>query len=303
MAKLDIKGLQAGKRIRLGEKRNKTDFALWKFSKPEEKRDMEWNSPWGIGFPGWHIECSAMSMKYLGETFDIHTGGIDHIPIHHTNEIAQSEGATGKKFVKYWLHSDFLVMSDKEKMSKSLGNIVNLGTLESRGVDPLAYRYLCLGAHYRKRILFGEEILKNASNSFDRLKRKVIELKANIGDIKSKETESSNEYLERFHSNVFTDLNTPKALATMWDMLVDNNISDSNKYQLLLNFDKVFGLGLDKIQPERLEIEERTQQLLEEREIARKNKDWKRADELRKKIYDYGFIIEDTPEGLKLKKR
>ncbi len=301
LAKLDIEGLQAGQRIKMGEKKNKTDFALWKFSKPKEKRDMEWDSPWGKGFPGWHLECSAMSMKYLGKTFDIHTGGIDHIPIHHTNEIAQSEGATGKKFVNYWLHSDFLVTSDKEKMSKSLGNVVNLGSLEEKNIDPLAYKYLCLGVHYRKRILFGEEILKNASNSFERLKRKVFELKTASKAIKSKDP-IIKEYLGRFNLNVFNDLNTPQALATMWNMLRDREVSDSDKYNLLLDFDKVFGLGLDKIQPERLEIGEKTQRLLEEREIERRENNWKSADHIRKQIYNLGFVIEDTPTGPKIKK-
>ena len=305
LAKLDVEGLQAGKRIEMGEKRNKTDFALWKFSKSEEKRDMEWDSPWGKGFPGWHIECSAMSMKYLGETFDIHTGGIDHIPIHHTNEIAQSEGATGKKFVNYWLHSDFLVMSDQEKMSKSLGNVVNLGTLEEKGVDPLAYRYLCLGAHYRKRILFGEEIIKNASNSFDRLKRKVLELKENAEDARVIEIGSQigRKYLDSFRSKVFNDLNTPQALATMWEMLEDTEMSNSDKYRLLLDFDKVFGLDLDKVRVERLETDSKTQQLLEERELARKGMDWKRADKIRDKISNLGFVIEDTFEGPRLKRK
>ncbi|MDO8508586.1 MAG: cysteine--tRNA ligase [Nanoarchaeota archaeon] len=305
LARLDVEGLQAGARIEMGEKRNKTDFALWKFSKPGEKRDMEWDSPFGKGFPGWHIECSAMSMKYLGETFDIHTGGIDHIPLHHTNEIAQSEGATGKKFVNYWLHSDFLVMSDQEKMSKSLGNVINLGTLEERGIDPLAYRYLCLGAHYRKRLLFGEEILKNASNSFDRLKRKLLELKENVGNAQFREMESpiGRKYLAKFRSEVFNDLNTPQALATMQDMLGDNSLSDVDKYGLLMDFNKVFGLGLDKIQPEKLDMDKEIQTLLEKRENARKNRDWDGADEIRNEIYNSGFVIEDTPKGPRLKKR
>ena len=304
LAKLDVEGLRAGKRIKIGEKRNKTDFALWKFSKPEEKRDMEWDSLWGKGFPGWHLECSAMSMKYLGETFDIHTGGIDHIPIHHTNEIAQSEGATGKKFVNYWLHSDFLVMNDREKMSKSLGNVITLETLQKKGIDPLAYRYLCLGAHYRKRLLFGENILIKASNSLDRLKRKFLELKKNIGNVRLEEKKNKNvkKYLDQFLSNIFNDLNTPQALATMWKMLRDNKISNSDKYTLLLNFDNLFGLALDKIKPEKIEADNETYQLLKEREDARKGKDWEKADKLRDKIHDSGFIIEDTPEGPRLKR-
>ncbi len=299
LAKLDIKGLQAGQRIEMGEKRNKTDFALWKFSKPKEKRDMEWDSPWGKGFPGWHIECSAMSMKYLGETFDIHTGGIDHIPIHHTNEIAQSEGATEKRFVNYWLHSEFLVMSDQEKMSKSLGNVVNLGTLVERGVDPLAYRYLCLGAHYRKRILFGEEILKSASNSFDRLRRKVLELRTNASDFQSADENELGvrKYLKKFRESVFSDLNTPQALATMWDMLGDSKVLDSNKYNLLIDFDKVFGLGILDIKEDETSIPKDILALLNKREQYRNSKQWKEADKVRQQIFEGGYTIQDTATG------
>ncbi len=304
LAKLDIEGLQEGIRIDMGEKRNKTDFALWKFSKPREKRDMEWVSPWGKGFPGWHIECSAMSMKYLGETFDIHTGGIDLIPVHHTNEIAQSEAAIGKRFVNYWVHCDFLVLGDQEKMSKSLGNVINLDTLREKGFDPLAYRFLCLGAQYRKRILFGEEILRNATNSFDRLKRKVLELKANCKPIQPTKRVSSNveEYLKKFQKDLFNDLNTPRSIATMWEMLGDSRMSDSDKYNTLLDFDKVFGLGLDKIQSEQLDIEEGVQQLLNEREEFRKSKRWKDADIVRDKILERGYKILDTPDGSKLER-
>jgi len=302
LARLDIEGLQAGARIEMGEKRNKTDFALWKFSKPEEKRDMEWDSPWGKGFPGWHIECSAMSMKYLGEHFDIHTGGIDHIPIHHTNEIAQSECATGKKFVNYWVHSDFLVLGDNEKMSKSLGNVINLDTLRERGFDPLAYRFLCLGAQYRKRILFGEEILRNASNSFDRLKRKVLEIKVDGAGSNQIEQISSEgrKYLERFQKSIFNDLNTPQGIATMWDMLGDQELSARDKYSLLKDFDKIFGLGLKKIQSEQLEVGKEIEQLLNEREKLRASKRWKDADKIRDKILERGYKILDTPEGPKL---
>lgn len=265
---------------------------------------MEWNSPWGKGFPGWHIECSAMSMKYLGETFDIHTGGIDHIPVHHTNEIAQSECATGRKFVNYWIHSDFLVLDDNEKMSKSLGNVINLDTLREKGFSPLAYRYLCLGAQYRKRILFGEEILKNTTNSFDKLKRKVLELKTNLEKIVLIEEISSKgkEYLEKFRKDIFNDLNTPLSLATMWDMLRDSKLSDSDKYNLLLSFDRVLGLGLDKIQPEQLIIEEEIQKLLAEREVARKTGRWDDADKIRKIILSKGYKVSDTSKGPKLEK-
>src|SRR4030042_227264 len=169
LAKLKIENLQAGKRVAIGEKKNKTDFALWKFSEKPGERQQEWKSPWGIGFPGWHIECSAMSMKYFGETIDIHTGGEDHIPIHHTNEIAQSESATGKKFVNYWLHGAFLKLAG-EKMSKSKGGLYTVSELEKQNFLPLVYRYLCLTAHYKTQLEFSLETLKNAQNSYDRLK-------------------------------------------------------------------------------------------------------------------------------------
>ncbi len=306
LAKLNIGGLQAGSRIKMGEKQHKTDFALWKFSKEGEKRDMEWESPWGKGFPGWHIECSAMSMKYLGETFDIHTGGIDHIPIHHTNEIAQSECATGKQFVKYWLHSDFLVMSDQEKMSKSLGNVVNLGTLENKGIDPLAYRYLCLNSHYRKRLLFDETILGSAVNAYDRLKEKV----ASIRDSKMEDTplESlsgpAKSYREEFRKAVFDDLNTPKGLATMWTMLRDEKVGNGEKYRVLVDFDKVLALGVQKMKSSSREVSasDEVNSLLQQREEFRKSKNWAGADEIRKRVAAQGYEIVDTAQGPRVKK-
>ena len=224
-AKIDVEGLQAGIRIEMAGKRHKTDFAVWKFSKPGEKRDMEWESPWGKGFPGWHIECSAMSMKYLGETFDLHTGGIDHIPIHHTNEIAQSEAATGKKFVNYWLHCDFLTMSNSEKMSKSLGNIVNLDTLKSFGIKPLAFRYMCLTAHYKTQLLYSLDILKSASTTYMKLLSVVSDLKSKGLTIVTKNcySELGKKYLSTFEDDIFNDFNTPQALANMWTSVASDS--------------------------------------------------------------------------------
>jgi len=307
LAKLDIKGLQAGKRIEMGEKKSKTDFALWKFSKPEENRDMEWDSPWGRGFPGWHIECSAMSMKYLGETFDVHTGGIDHIPIHHTNEIAQSEAATGKKFVNYWLHSEFLVMNDKEKMSKSLGNIINLDTLKSNGISPLAYRYLCLNTHYRKPLSYGSEILNSAKTTYSNLIKKVIKLKKENPKIISlnKLSDPSKEYLNNFKKVVFNDLNTPQALGIMWDLIKENSINSSEKYSLLLDFDKVFGLKLSEISSNNqsnIDIPKNILELFNQRNHFRLNKDWAKSDELREQLKKEGYQILDTKDGAKLEK-
>jgi cysteinyl-tRNA synthetase len=302
-AKLNIEGLQAGKRIDVGEKRNKTDFALWKFSGEGEKRDMEWESPWGKGFPGWHIECSAMSMKYLGKNFDIHTGGIDHIPIHHTNEIAQSECSTGKRFVNYWVHSDFLVLGEQEKMSKSLGNVINLDTIREKGFEPLEYRYLCLGVHYRKRLIFGEELLKSASNSMQRLRNKILEIKENAKKLSvDKLSPESKKYLKEFRESVFNDLNTPKGIAVMWNMLGEGKLDNSEKYSLLLDFDKVLGLELDKVKKEEVKIDSHMKDLLKKREEFRKLKKWGEADKIRDEILEKGYVILDTSEGPKLEK-
>lgn len=298
-AKLNIEGLDAGKRISLGEKKNKTDFALWKFSNPEEKRDLEWDSPWGKGFPGWHIECSAMSQKHLGETFDIHTGGIDHIPVHHTNEIAQSECANGKKFVNYWLHSNFIVMSNQEKMSKSKGNLIDLDELIKEGISPLAYRYLCLSSHYRKQLIYGKEILDSASNSYNGLKNKIKELGI-LGEIKiEKLSPKSEDYLSQFKEAIFNDLNTPQALAVLWSLLRDEEVSNEEKYFLSCDFDRVFALGI-KIEKE--EIPKEIEEIAKERETFRKEKNWKKSDELRDLILEKGYKIIDGLEGYRIEK-
>lgn len=290
-AKLDMEGLQAGKRIDLGEKKNKTDFALWKFSKPNEKRDLEWDSPWGVGFPGWHIECSAMSMKYLGEHFDIHTGGIDHIPIHHTNEIAQSECATGHKFVNYWLHSEFLVMNENEKMSKSLGNVLNLDSLKEKGITPLDYRYFCLNTHYRKQLSLSKEALDSAKTAHENLVRKFNEFKSEYNG----ETldENNNKYIEKFKKAIYNDLNIPQSLGIMWNMIKDPTIDSGTKYLILKNFDRVLGLDLEKSKVEIVSIPDEIQKLIDERQKARDNKDWAKADELRNKIKSMGYEVKD----------
>ena len=200
LAKLNKQGLEAGKRIEIGEKKNITDFALWKFSplmnangKLLPKRQQEWESPWGVGFPGWHIECSAMSMKYLGEHIDIHTGGIDHIPVHHTNEIAQSETATGKKFVNYWLHGDFLNFKGK-KISKSTGGLYTISELQEKGFNPLAFRYLTFITHYRDPLNFSLESLQSAQDAYNRLKNIISELK--------NDKRISRKYLKQFNSAI-----------------------------------------------------------------------------------------------------
>lgn len=289
LAKLDIEGLKAGQRIGMREKKNKTDFALWKFSNEPGKRQQEWDSPWGLGFPGWHIECSAMSMKYLGETFDIHTGGIDHVPIHHTNEIAQSESATGKKFVNYWMHENFLTFKG-EKVSKSKGGLFTITELQEKGFEPLAYRYFILTGSYRKPLDFSLEIMENSKKAYQRLKN----LAADLKDDKKK----NEKYLTKFTKALEDDLNTPNALSVVWTMLRDEKAE--GKYQTLKEMDKV--LGLDVFKKDKIEIPKKVEELAQQRETARKNKDWKKADELREKIKQLGFVLEDTSKGTEIRK-
>ena len=299
LAKLKKEGLLAGARVEVVKgKKHPTDFALWKFSPKNEKRQMEWSSPWNKnGFPGWHIECSAMSMKYLGESFDIHCGGIDHIPVHHTNEIAQSEAATGKKFVNYWLHNEFVILKDNIKMAKSGENFITLNELIKRNYSPEDYRYLCLTTHYRKPLMFSHEALDGAKNSLQKLKNHILDIKKNK-NIKNSTT--IKKYEEEFLKVINDDLNTPEALAVLWNLIKDSNISNNSKYKLILDFDKIFGLNLDKIKQEK--VPDEIMKLAEERENARKNKNWKKADQLRFLINKKGYIIEDTKKGYVVKK-
>ena len=294
LAKLKKEKLKAGARIDIKNKKNITDFALWKFSPKDKKRQMEWKSKWNErGFPGWHIECSAMSMKYLGEHFDIHCGGIDHIPVHHTNEIAQIEGATGKKWVNYWLHGEFLVL-DKDKMAKSGENFIILKNLEENGFNALDYRYLVLGAHYRKKLNFSFENLEGARNGFLSLKERVKEFK------KSKDEKGSiEEYEKRFLESIDDDLNMPKALGVLWELIKDKKIGGKKKYKVILDFDRVLGLGLNKVKEEKIGKE--LLELIKEREKARKEKNWKEADKIRDRLKKRGVVLEDSKEGVKWK--
>ena len=277
------------------EKRNPRDFALWKFSPKDEKRDMEWNSPWSVGFPGWHIECSAMSMKYLGESFDVHVGGEDLRSTHHPNEIAQSEGATGKQFVKYWIHGAFLKV-DGKRMGRSLGNFVTVADIAKKKFDPLALRYLYLTAHYRDPLNFTWESLKAAQKALDKLRSLVVSFKSLAGEEKKTE-----EYSQRFTQALNDDLNTPRALAVLWEMM-KSDIAAKDKYELVLSFDEVLGLNLGQILNSKFQIPNEIKILIEQREKLRQEGKWKEADDLRKKIYDLGFRIEDTQEGARVKK-
>ena len=290
LARLKIENLKGGKRIDLKEKKNKTDFALWKFSEKPGLRQQEWESPWGIGFPGWHIECSAMSSKYLGKQFDIHTGGEDHIPVHHTNEIAQSECAFGKKpWVKHWMHVAFLTFKGA-KMSKSSGQIAKLFELEERGFNPLDYRYFILTGHYRKQLNFTEENLQNAKNSYERLKNICKEVKD--------DKKINKKYIEEFEKAINDDLDIPKALQVLWELVRDEKAI--GKFQTIKKMDEVFGLRL--LEKEKIEIPPEIKKLIEQRKELRKKKDWKKADEIRKKINELGFKIDDTEKGVLVRK-
>ena len=255
---------------------------------------MEWQSPWGIGFPGWHIECSAMSVKYLGEQFDLHCGGVDHINIHHTNELAQTESATGvTPWVSYWLHGEFMNLKDGEKMAKSTGNFLTLKSeFIDKNISPLVYRFATLSVHYRKQMEWSAEVITSANNGYTNFINKVKNLGNNIGKI-------NESFKNQFRENINDDLNMSKALATVGEVL-KSDISNEDKLATLLDFDKVLGLGLDNIKEEI--IPEEIKKLAEQREIARKEKDWAKSDELRKEINSLGYEVKDTDSGTKISK-
>ncbi len=294
------KGIIFGARVKkIKGKKNPTDFALWKFSPKDKKRQMEWDSPWGKGFPGWHTECVAMSIKELGIPFDIHCGGMDHIPIHHTNEIAQTEAVYGKVMAKFWLHGEFLILKEG-KMSKSKGNIMILEDLIKKGFSPLAYRYLCLTAHYRSPLLFSLKSVKSAQNALEKIYNKIQELIIEKKRNRQKKENKKEEYKRKFLKYINDDLNTPKALALFWKMLEDKKLNNKEKISLALDFDKIFGLGLEKIKKEK--IPQRIINLVKKREQYRLKKNWQKADEIRNKIIDLGYQVEDTSKGPKIKK-
>ncbi|MEN6519924.1 MAG: cysteine--tRNA ligase [Armatimonadota bacterium] len=279
------------------DKRNPADFALWfKAVGRFENHLMQWDSPWGMGFPGWHIECSAMSMHYLGETLDIHTGGIDHIPVHHTNEIAQSEASTGKQFARYWLHGEFLIVGGGEKMAKSASGFLTLQSLIDRKYDPLAYRYLCLQVHYRSKLNFTWESLDAAQAGYNRLKA-FVDLASRA---EGTEEPWVSEYRERFKEAISDDLNVPRAIALTWEMIKEANTrQEFGVLDALYDFDKVFGLKLHEsaASAQETELDPEFAALITEREKARKEKNWARADEIRNELSAAGITIEDRPEG------
>jgi cysteinyl-tRNA synthetase len=291
-----IEDLREGARVEINaEKKNPTDFALWKLSPTGAKRQMEWESPWGVGFPGWHIECSAMSVKYLGEQFDIHCGGVDHIDIHHTNELAQTESATSKKpWVNYWLHSAFLNGIGGKKMAKSSGDFITVtNTFTEKGISPLVYRFANLSVHYRKPMEWSEEALISAKNGYENLLVKISKLGQKTGKL-------SLEYKDKFLADINDDLNMSKALATVQELL-KSDLSDEDKLATVLDFDKVLGLNLRLETKADIEIPEAVIEILKKRETARQNKDWKSSDELRDEILKLGYQVTDADAGQEIK--
>ena len=298
-----ISGLQGGARVEMSdEKRNPTDFALWKFSPKDKKRQMEWDSPWGVGFPGWHIECSAMAMHYLGHTLDIHCGGIDHVMIHHTNEIAQSEAATGQKYVNYWIHGEFLILRSG-KMSKSGGTFVTVDVLKEKGYEPLAYRYLCLGAHYRTQLEFSYESMDSAAKSLKNLRALAAQIGTDCQRTPS-QTANSQAWKEKFTAAMEDDLNAPKALALTWEAVRSADLSAAEKWDFLVAAEHILSLDLLNIAEEKPSaLPARVQELLAQRAAARQAKDWKKSDELRDAIAQAGYIVKDTPQGQQTQKK
>jgi len=279
------------------EKKSPQDFVLWfKLVDHFKNHVMRWSSPWGVGFPGWHIECSAISTAILGQPFDIHAGGVDHIAVHHTNEIAQSEGAHKKPLAKYWLHGEHLVVN-KAKMAKSAGTFITIEDVKKKEFEPLAYRLFVLGAHYRKKLNFTWEALPAAQNALHKLYNEVALLKDKKNlEKREKGGARAQQYLKRFKEALADDLNTPQALAVLWATLDDNQLSPREKLNLLFWYDKVLGLGLKSVKKP-APVPSLVARLARERELFRTNKQFIQADALRKKINQLGYKVEDTPSG------
>jgi len=279
-------------------KKNLQDFVLWFTKSKFENQMMKWESPWGNGYPGWHIECSVIAHKYLGENIDIHCGGVDHIPVHHTNEIAQTEAYTGKKWVNTWWHGEFLL--DKEgKMSKSKNEFLTISLLEEKGYDPLAYRYYVLNSHYRKQLAFTFDSLDMASKAYEKLKRKTISLKDKVKE-NDKITSNSEQFKEKFKMFLEDDLNTANAITVVFEVLKSNIINNLEKYKLVEDFDRVLSLNLlNSNDAKSLNVDEKEiDELIKKRNEAKKAKDFAMADEIRDELKRMGIKLEDTPNGV-----
>lgn len=296
LANLDVRNLKAGHRVDVDvNKRNPHDFVLWFTDSKFNDQEMKWDSPWGVGFPGWHIECTAMATRYLGEQIDIHCGGVDHISVHHTNERAQAEAAIGHQWVNYWLHGEFLVMGNGDKMGKSDPNgFLTLAELERLGFTPADYRYFCLGAHYRSALQFHWEALDGARNALQTLKNRFLDWQEDDDDTTG-DPAVVERYREDFLDAMFHDLNTAQALAVLWTVVRDERLTPSDKRLLLLDFDLVLGLGVHEWRRNKLPAELQT--LVVARDEARRSRDYARADALRKLLMEAGVEIRDTQTG------
>ena len=296
----DLEALQEGARVeRNPEKRNPTDFALWKFSPPGSKRQMEWDSPWGVGFPGWHLECSAMSMKFLGNQLDIHCGGTDHINVHHTNEIAQSEAATGKPFFNFWVHGAFLIIQGGKKMAKSEENFLTLeNAFLQKDINPLVYRFASFLTHYRKPMEYSDEGIEAARNGLLHVQNQVRQIVADGVDV---EPPVNAEFKNKFIEAINDDLNMPRAMAVIQEML-KSKISDAQKYSTILDFDRVLGLQLDQLDKAQV-LPEAVQKLVDARQQARQVRDFAASDQLRAEIEALGYQVQDTQDGMKVVKK
>lgn len=299
-ARLNLEDQQSTDRVTIDvNKCNQVDFALWFSESKYPNQVMKWDSPWGYGFPGWHIECSAMSHKYLGERFDVHCGGIDHVPVHHTNEIAQSDCYHGHKSVNYWMHGAFLTI-DQGKMSKSENKFITIDTLVEKGYDPLAFRYLALTAHYRSELNFSYTALDSAQNSLNALRDKVREWRKNFAEQDSKAgkfalNELARDFYNKYVKAIYNDLHTPSALASMWTMLRSSDLDNFTKLHLLLEFDQVLGLGLDQVVVNKITPDDEA--LIIQRSQFRQAGEWGKADEIKTELENRGIRIKDTKHG------
>lgn len=296
---VNLQEQMAGARIDVdSEKKNPLDFALW--IKAPEEHIMKWDSKWGLCYPGWHIECSAMSRKYLGDKFDIHTGGVDHIPIHHENEIAQSKGATNKNPANYWMHCEFLLI-DNGKMSKSLGNVYRIKDLEDKSIEALAYRYLTYTSHYRNKLNFTWDAIESAQKSLNRLREAYSNHLRSTENIKIQEN-ILQSYKDDFYNALNDDINIPVAMAVVWEV-AKNSTKSLDFAKLLEEFDEILALDIKKqISEEVVEISKELSDILERRKVARQTKDFKLSDDLRDELLDLGYKVIDSADGQKLEK-
>lgn len=302
---MDLDQMRTANRAEVSEdihKMNPQDFVLWFTKSKFDNQAMKWDSPWGIGYPGWHIECSVISLKNLGRNIDIHCGGVDHIPVHHTNEIAQTESYTGEKWVNYWWHGEFLI-DNGGKMSKSSGEFLTVSLLEKKGFNSLVYRYYVLNAHYRKQLAFTFDSLKSAENAYDKLKSRIKLIAQNeSGQI----TDTVNKYRDNFRKNLEDDLNTANAITVVFDVLKADELNNTEKIYLIKEFDEVLSLDLMKFDDKKYQDMHEDQvkfieEMIEKRQEAKKNKDYQKADDIRQELLNKGIILEDTRQGVNWK--